>query len=317
MKNFTSATLNALFDGRSVSPLLPYEDLGTGTDTLALIREGNGRLSISGAQEKYAFVEDKGILRLTQPGEQGRYIAKPVPVDRRFFFKEDMPANECLTMTIAQKVFGMEVAAHGLCYLGNGQPVYITRRFDFKPDGTKYAMEDLASVAGLGNTRFGSDYKYRALSYEECADLIKKYCSSPSADLLKFYKLIVFNYLFSNADAHLKNFSLIGTAPGEYHLAPAYDLLNTELHIDTPIFALEKGLFREGRPIIDTTPIGRPMLTEFGTRIGFSEKTVQRILARFSKRNDKIEELISRSALSDLAKNDYLQQFHYRKSTLQ
>ena len=253
MKNFTSATLNALFDGRSVSPLLPYEDLGTGTDTLALIREGNGRLSISGAQEKYAFVEDKGILRLTQPGEQGRYIAKPVPVDRRFFFKEDMPANECLTMTIAQKVFGMEVAAHGLCYLGNGQPVYITRRFDFKPDGTKYAMEDLASVA----------------------------------------------------------------APGEYHLAPAYDLLNTELHIDTPIFALEKGLFREGRPIIDTTPIGRPMLTEFGTRIGFSEKTVQRILARFSKRNDKIEELISRSALSDLAKNDYLQQFHYRKSTLQ
>jgi serine/threonine-protein kinase HipA len=55
----------------------------------------------------------------------------------------------------------------------------------------------------------------------------------------------VFNYLFSNGDAHLKNFSLLESVDGDYLLSPAYDLINTRLHVDDSNFALDKGLFAD------------------------------------------------------------------------
>jgi HipA-like C-terminal domain len=41
----------------------------------------------------------------------------------------------------------------------------------------------------------------------------------------KLLKLLLFNYLFANGDAHIKNFSLLETPLGDYRLSPAYDLL--------------------------------------------------------------------------------------------
>jgi len=58
----------------------------------------------------------------------------------------------------------------------------------------------------------------------------------------KLFKILVFNYLFSNGDAHFKNFSLLETPMGDYRLSPAYDLLNSRIHIDDKDFALEDGL---------------------------------------------------------------------------
>ena len=51
MRNFTNKELKELFDGRRVSSVLPYENLEAGSEMNKLIKEGNGRLSISGAQE--------------------------------------------------------------------------------------------------------------------------------------------------------------------------------------------------------------------------------------------------------------------------
>ena len=49
-------------------------------------------------------------------------------------------------------------------------------------------------------------------------------------DMERFFELVVFNYIYANGDDHLKNFSLV--LQGEdYRLAPAYDLLNTSLHV--------------------------------------------------------------------------------------
>ena len=49
--------------------------------------------------------------------------------------------------------------------------------------------------------------------------------------LENYFRLILFNYLLSNGDAHLKNFSLIQTSMGDYSLSPAYDLMSTVLHM--------------------------------------------------------------------------------------
>lgn len=314
---FSRQELKALFDGRRVLSELPYPNFGEDRQTQQAIAEGSGRLSISGAQEKYAMVVDGNRLRLTGAGESGRYIVKPASTDRRFWLRDDMPANEYITMRIAQSVYSIEAAAHGLCFLENGEAVYLTRRFDYLQDGTKIPMEDLASLAGLNRENAGSDYKYNRLSYEDCADLIRKFSNAPKVDLLKFFRQILFNYLFSNSDAHLKNFSLFAPKPGDYRLTPAYDLLNTQLHLGSPIFALEKGLFKEGAPIYDTTPIGRPMFEEFGQRLGFPDSLIQQELSRFASEYPAVNELVSGSIMSLEAKNSYLSSYKYRRATLQ
>ena len=316
MRNFTNKELKELFDGRRVSSVLPYENLEAGSEMNKLIKEGNGRLSISGAQEKYAVVEESGALRLTYKNEPGRFIIKPVPTDRRFMLPEDMPANELLTMDIARDVFHLDVAAHGICFLGDGSPVYITRRFDYRTDGDKYAMEDLASVAGLNEASYGKDFKYTVFSYEECAELINRYCSAPQVDTIKLFRLVLFNFLFGNADAHLKNLSMPKKRSRENHRAPAYDLLNTQLHLDSPIFALDKGLFKEGTPIRDTTPFGRPMFLAFGERLKIAPKTLVKTLDLFSGKSDVVENMIRDSLMSDMAKETYWQLYKYRRSTL-
>lgn len=311
---FSTEERKALFDGRKVSAILPYDSI---ENNRTILQEGNGRLSISGAQEKYAVVEDNGVLRFTLKDEPGRFIIKPSPSDRRFVFREDMPANEHLTMSIAQTVYRIPVAAHGLCQFQNGEMVYITRRFDYRPDGRKYAMEDFASLSGLNKEQYGEYYKYNILSYEDCAALIARYCLAAKVELLKFYRQLIFNYLFSNADAHLKNFSLMEYSAGDYRLSPAYDLLDTALHIPSGIFALEKGLFKEGTRITDTTPIGRPLFYEFGKRLGFREIVIEKELAFFARKEVPVQRMIQESRLSPEAKQSYYQDYRYRLSTMQ
>lgn len=314
MISFSIKERKELFDGRMVSAILPYEKLDSHIEE---IQEGNGRLSISGAQEKYALVEYHGELRLTKKGESGRYILKPIPSERRFYDVRDLPANEYLSMNIASYVYKIHVAPHGLCQFQNGEYAYLTRRFDYAADGNKYQMEDFASIAGLSKETSGEDFKYRVLSYEDCADLIKRYCLASKVELLYFYRLIIFNYLISNGDAHLKNFSLISYNNKEYRLSPAYDLLNTGIHIPGPIFALDKGLFKDGTPILDTTPIGRPMLSEFGKRIGLNDSIIEQELDFFAREDTAVWEMIDSSYLSEKTKQSYKNDYKYRLSTLQ
>ena len=123
--------------------------------------------------------------------------------------------------------------------------------------------------------------------------------------------------LQENDDAHLKNFSLIMRGDGEYHLSPAYDLINTSLHLYEPrIFALDKGLFREGMILTDTRTVNRGDFEEFGRRIGLAPRLVKRELDTFATDQPLAKELINRSFLSDKLKKYYWQSYNYRRLTL-
>lgn len=175
----------------------------------------------------------------------------------------------------------------------------------------------LQDAAGLTKVNGGSDYKYSHLSYEECAELIRRYTVAASVEVLKFFRIVVFNYLILNDDAHLKNFSLINRGDGEYHLAPAYDLVNTSLHLYEPrIFALDKGLFREGMNQTDTRTVGRQDFEEFGRRIGLSPRLVKRELDFLASEQPLAHQLIERSFLSEKLKRYYWQSYNYRRITL-
>ena len=306
-----------LFGGKQVSHILdfdsPNNDDANSTDYAAHI----GRISLSGVQPKGSLVLKDGVLSKPEEGERGQYILKPAPVSYALLERKYCPANEHLTMQMASQAYGIETAANAICFFRDGEAAYITKRFDVAPDGNKYPQEDFASLAGLTKDNGGSDYKYNVLSYEDCADIIRRYVRAAQVDILRFFRVVLFNYITLNDDAHLKNFSLIDQGNGDYRLAPAYDLINTSLHLHKPqIFALEKGLFKEGMKMSDTHTVDKGDFEEFGRRIGLPDKTVKREIDTFAKESPLALELISRSFLSDNLKKNYRQSYQYRCSTL-
>lgn len=93
MIEYSKQTLREMFDGRRVSPILPYMSLDADRETMELVVKGNGRISLSGVQPKYSMVVDDGSLRLSREGEQGLYILKPAPTALFILDKEYCPAN--------------------------------------------------------------------------------------------------------------------------------------------------------------------------------------------------------------------------------
>ena len=311
---YSIAALKELFNGKTVSHILNFESPSGNNSHLAI--KNVGRLSLSGAQPKFGLVlGDNGELRYSEDNEQSMYILKPRPVGYQIINHDYCAANENLTMQIASQIYGIETATNGICFFKDGQMAYITRRFDVYPGG-KYAQEDFASLMGLTKANGGSDFKYNNGSYEECAEIIRKYVKAAPIDILRFFRIILFNFITLNDDAHLKNFSLISNGT-EYHLSPAYDLINTSLQIyESRIFALDKGLFKEGIHLTDTRQVTSDDFVEFGRRIGLPAKLVMQEIKRFTIPNEKADAIIRRSFLSDNLKQLYMSGYHYRQSMI-
>lgn len=313
---YSLAAWRLLFDGKDVSHILGFGSPSVQSSDAANAVKNSSRLSLSGAQTKFGLLlDDSNKLRYASREEQSAYILKPRPVGYQIINHDFCAANENLTMQLASQVYGIETAANALCFFSDGEAAYITRRFDVHPGG-KYQQEDFASLLGLTKANGGSDYKYNNGSYEECAEVIRKYVKSAMIDILRFFKVVLFNFITLNDDAHLKNFSLINNGK-EYHLSPAYDLINTSLQIYEPrIFALDKGLFKEGMTMTDTSPVTYEVFLEFGRRIGLPEKLVRQEITKFSQPNEMADGLIRRSFLSEELKRNYLFGYHYRQSMI-
>lgn len=311
-ETYSPTALKTLFGGRKVSHVFEGASPEDESEAAAEGLKNIGRISLSGAQPKFSvIVGEDNKLRYTHAEERGTYILKPRPTGYHIINKECCAANEHVTMQIASQVYGIETAANGLCFFKDGSPAYLTRRFDVHPDG-KYKQEDFAALLGYSRDNGGENYKYDKVSYEECAEVIHKHVKAALVDIRRFYRLILFNFVTLNDDAHLKNFSLI-ERDGEYRLAPAYDLINTSLQLREPrIFALDKGLFKEGMSKADTHAIGHDDFFEFGRRIGLTDKVINQELRNFSEPKKEALELIEKSFLSPEMKKQYITSYRYR-----
>lgn len=313
---YSPAARRLLFNGKAVSHYMKVPSPSTDSEEAREAIQNASRISLSGAQPKFAMVVDNSLyLRYAKEREVGIFILKPRPNGYHILNRDYCAANENLTMQIASQAFGIETAANGLCFFTNDEAAYLTRRFDISPVG-KYQQEDFASLMGYTKVNGGSDYKYCNGSYEECAGVIQKYVQAAPIDLLRFFRLILFNFISLNDDAHLKNFTLLNEGK-EYRLSPAYDLINTSLHLIEPrLFALEKGLFREGMTFSDTRTICRRDFEEFGKRIKLPGKLIEREIDRFASKNLLVDELINRSFLSEELKKQYRLSMSYRQRML-
>ena len=304
-----------LFDGHAVSHIFSEASPDTGTVEANEAVKSVGRISLSGAQPKFSIVVDDDKLRYIREGEQGTFILKPRPTAYQIINRDFCVANEHVTMQIASQVYGIETAANALCFFDDGTPAYITRRFDVHSKG-KYKQEDFAALLGYTKDNAGSNYKYDKASYEECAEVIHRYVKATLIDIRRFFRIILFNFVTLNDDAHLKNFSLI-ERNGEYRLSPAYDLINTSLQLMNPhIFALDKGLFKEGMAYSDTHTISRSDFEEFGKRIGLPIKVIKQEIDMFAAEQPLVKELLGRSFLSPSLQKQYWMAFDYRRKML-
>lgn len=315
-RTYSPGCLRNLFNGKKVSHILPYEAPGKNEEVAEQFIENRKRISISGVQEKLSFILEKNVLRLTKEGEQGTYILKPIPRDLKKV--EEVPANEHLTMQIARQVYGIKTAECAMIFFKDGSPAYITKRFDVKADGTRWGKEDFATLSGKTRDTAGEDFKYNG-SYEEIGMLVRKYVPAWKIEVEKYFSLVVFNFLFSNGDAHFKNFSILESATGDYMLSPAYDLINSRMHVDDSDFAMSKGLFEDNFKSAaykkNNTP-GKEDFIEFGKRIGVNERSIERIMKPYLEKQPFMETLVSRSFLNEPAKKGYLLNYQTRKNYL-
>ena len=301
-EGYCLACRKKLFEGLRIHSILPFD--APRADNLRLFQEHSKRLSISGVQLKYSLRLENKQLVLTEKG--GQYILKPIPPSQQLVATRDVPENEHVTMQIANQIFGIATAENALISFKDGTNAYITKRFDLKPDGSKYQQEDFAQVSNRTKETHGETFKYDG-SYEEIGLLIKKYVAASIPALERYFQLLVFNYVFSNGDAHLKNFSLIRDDNGEYLLAPAYDLLSSVIH--TPMesdTALD--LYKND---IDSAfyskygYYGKENFLELGLRLGILPKRAERILNAFQDKEQAIYTMVDKSFLSEEVKIIY------------
>lgn len=313
---YSPGALRQLFGGKKVSHILPYNAPWSSDEDMDKFMTNSKQLSISGVQEKYSLVQVKNELRLTEAGEQGTHILKPMPTQLKR--PQQLPANEHLTMQLASQVYKIQTAASGLIFFKNGEPAYITRRFDVTSDGSKLAKEDFATLSGRSADTAGPNFKYDS-SYEEIGALIRKYVSAWKIETERFFALVVFNYLFSNGDAHLKNFALLETKQGDYVLSPAYDLVNSRLHIDDSDFALKNELFADSfrsKSYQQYRHAAREDFMELSRRLEMNAGRTERIFSAFATYQPLVEQLSQNSYLSEEMKTYYLADYNKRLKAL-
>ena len=292
-----------LFDGKHVSTVLEFDK--PKAENISMYNEHSKRMSISGVQLKYSLKLVGKKLELCE--KNGQYIIKPIPTADHLEMMEDAPENEHLTMQIASQIFKIKTAHNALIYFKDGTPAYITKRFDVKGDGTKYIQEDFAQITNRTKETHGESYKYEG-SYLEIGELIKKYVPASMIAIENFFQIVLFNYVFSNGDAHLKNFSLIRNELGEMELSPSYDLMSTIIHTpgerDTALDLYDKDHESEYYAIYGH--YGRKEFIEFAKRLGIVEVRYVRLLENLKKNQQNAIKMIAQSSLSKTAKDIYL-----------
>ena len=309
--HYSASALRQLWSGRKVRPVLDFRK----EDFLTIQRETAGSISISGVQDKISLRLVRNKLVLTET--RGDYILKPVPLANYPMFTADIPANEHLSMQLASQVFGIRTAVNGLVYFADGEPAYITRRFDRDEGGLPLAQEDFCQLSGRSPDTAGPNYKYDS-SYEEAGQILHRFSPSYRIDVEKLFRTIVFNYVIGNGDAHLKNFSLLETPFGDFSMSPAYDLLATGIHLPEETraaLALFDGDF-ETESYRRNAYYKRPDFIELAMRFGIREERALGDLSVFDQKKDAAAAMVERSMLSQEAKSAYLALYEDRSKAI-
>jgi len=185
------------------------------------------RLSLAGAQAKLGLYKADNEWYATEGLAPTTHIIKPA--SSRF---ESLFANEFFMMQLAQAC-GLPTAATEIVNTGSLYALAIERfdRLSKDEQVIRLAQEDFCQALAVMSHK-----KYEAEGGPGLADLFQTTLlntARPHKDILNLLRLVLFNYLIGNCDAHAKNFSLLRShSTDALELAPAYDLISTTFYGD-------------------------------------------------------------------------------------
>lgn len=278
--------------GTSEPPLLDFSLEEIDELALTVIQS---RITVTGVQPKLSLnlsTSKNEPNRFTIVGVLGDYILKPATKEFA-----NLPENESLMMHLAQ-IAKIETVPFSLIRLKDDSLAYITKRID-RSNNTKIAMEDFCQL-----TEKLTEQKYRG-SHEQIAKTIERYSTNTQFDIITFYEQVVFSFLVGNSDMHLKNFSLIDDPKKGWSLAPAYDLVSTQLVLnDTEELALTLNGKKSRLKRID--------FIQAMQKAHMNERMISNLFTRFEKVVPKWLSFIEISFLPNNQKEQLKQLIHKR-----
>lgn len=259
-------------------------------------------VAVPGVQPKLSLgfikdvLNDKNFGRLTVLGALGgNYILKP---QNKIF--PEMPENEHLTMKMAE-VCGISTVPSSLIRLKSGELSYITKRVDRTETGYKIHMLDMFQILEAFD-------KYKS-SMEKVGKAVSQHSSNTLLDMVRLFEIVVFSFITGNNDMHLKNFSLL-KIDENWILAPAYDLLNVNLHL--PEDKEESALTIIGKK----SRLMKKDFIQLGEKFGLNNKQIENTFKRFLKSEKAMRALLQKSFLSAEKQQNYDQLLKIRLSLL-
>lgn len=277
-------------------------------------------LSLAGASGKVGlyYDEDKDKWYLPEGKAPSNYIVKQSHVRL-----SSIVLNEELCMLTAKEL-GIETPKCFIINTGTGldsEVLFATNRYDRiissekKIDGLKVPyrlhQEDFAQAMGIPSSQ---KYETKKMGYlGRMFEIIREYTSDPIGEQMKLWRLICFNYLIGNGDAHIKNYSLLYSENlKRMTVAPAYDIICTRcynLRDEMSMFIGDDINFRH---------IKRSSFIEAAKEAGLTESIALRIFDEVAdgleKALEKASELLKETEIPgiDKLKNNILESSGYR-----
>ena len=267
-EEITGDELYRIINSQRTSPLLSGRDI---------------RLSLAGAQPKFAVYMKEGRMYYPRGGYFSSHLIKP-----RSAGFEGLAINEYFCMRLAAKT-GIAVPYVELRRV-KGTEYLLVDRFD-RLTGSggreRVHQEDLCQALG-----YTSDRKYQkegGPGLKDCYEFLSGVSGIGSSE--RFVTLLVYNYLTGNCDAHAKNFSILhgieniryaggaqhaARKPGAVTLAPFYDLVSTDAYGN-----LSKDMAMKVGGAWDIREVQKHDLYRFADEVKIKEKEMDRILGNF------------------------------------
>jgi serine/threonine-protein kinase HipA len=309
--SFCLACRKSLFEGKNISNILEFSK----PKFESFLRDFGSKFSISGVQDKVSLKFEGDKLIPTESG--GEYILKPCPSTVALLNKQDIPANEHLTMQIAKQVYKMNVAPNAIMRFDDGELACLVKRFDRTVNGTKRRQEDFCQILNITEETNGNNYKYNGF-YSDAIPIFEAFVSSKTFGLEEYFGRVVFNYTYQNGEAHFKNFSLL-EIEGKMSLSPLYDVLNTRIHSPKEYAIALEGLYQDDDKSVAYRENGFYNKTDFllfADKLGIKVNGADRIIDLIVNKTLDALMLLEKSFLSPYTKALYKEYITDREAAL-
>ena len=220
-------------EGQEPAPEVPELNPALERDIAARIRalkDNSDAWTVQGAVERFSLAGTQGKFTLAKVETDWYWSNATVPSTHIVKpARTDLPGLEeveAATLALADRVGVPAPTAEILT--ASGQTAYLVERFDRvssdrSPLARRVHTEDLAQALGLAP---GSKYDPTAI---QIVDLLKAHDTDERTLQEAFLRQLVFNTLIGNADAHVKNYSLV-LRPERIEFAPLYDAVPVSLY---------------------------------------------------------------------------------------